>query len=123
MLLQRKVKAKSEMRKAMLSGYMQALDESEGLQQTITRLADCMGVGEDLMHIVEFAELGTHGISSKQGFFLYIVAIFPNRLNKSAIFPNYPERFAIGQQIVRYQAFKGTPFTGELQCRSILLAV
>jgi len=56
LLLQRKVKTKSEMRKAMLSGYMQALDESEGLQQTITRLADRMGMGEDLMHIVEFAE-------------------------------------------------------------------
>ena len=56
MLLQRIVKAKSEKRKAMLSGYMQALDESEGLQQTITRLADRMGVGEGLMHIMEFAK-------------------------------------------------------------------
>lgn len=42
--LQRIIQCKVEMRKAMLSGYMQALDESEGLQQTISRLADRMGV-------------------------------------------------------------------------------
>lgn len=45
-LLQRILGAKSEMRRAMLSGYMAALDESEGLQDTITRLADRMGVGK-----------------------------------------------------------------------------
>ena len=45
-LLQRIIQCKVEMRKAMLSGYMQALDESEGLQPTISRLADRMGVGE-----------------------------------------------------------------------------
>jgi hypothetical protein len=45
-LLQRIIQCKVEMRKAMLSGYMQALDESEGLQQTISRLADRMGMGE-----------------------------------------------------------------------------
>lgn len=46
LVLQRIIEAKSEMRKNMLSGYMKALDESEGLQQTISRLADRMGVGE-----------------------------------------------------------------------------
>lgn len=45
-LLQRIIQCKVEMRKAMLSGYMQALDESEGLQPTISRLADRMGMGE-----------------------------------------------------------------------------
>ena len=44
-LLQKIVKAKREMRKSMLSGYMQALDESEGLQDTIARLTARMGVG------------------------------------------------------------------------------
>ena len=46
LVLQRILESKSEMRKDMLSGYMKALDESEGLQQTIARLADRMGVGE-----------------------------------------------------------------------------
>ncbi len=45
-VLQRIIESKSEMRKNMLNGYMKALDESEGLQQTIARLADRMGVGE-----------------------------------------------------------------------------
>ena len=45
-LLQKIVRAKREMRKGMLSGYMQALDESEGLQDTIARLTARMGVGE-----------------------------------------------------------------------------
>ena len=44
-LLQKIVRAKREMRKSMLSGYMQALDESEGLQDTIARLTARMGVG------------------------------------------------------------------------------
>ena len=44
-LLQKIVRAKREMRKGMLSGYMQALDESEGLQDTIARLTARMGVG------------------------------------------------------------------------------
>ena len=55
-VLQRIVESKGEMRKNMLNGYMKALDESEGLQQTIARLADRMGVGEGLMHIMEFAK-------------------------------------------------------------------
>ena len=45
-VLQRIIECKGEMRKNMLNGYMKALDESEGLQQTIARLADRMGVGE-----------------------------------------------------------------------------
>ena len=45
-VLQRILESKGEMRKNMLQGYMKALDESEGLQQTIARLADRMGVGE-----------------------------------------------------------------------------
>ena len=50
MVLQRIIESKGEMRKNMLNGYMKALDESEGLQQTIARLADRMGVGESTPH-------------------------------------------------------------------------
>ncbi len=50
-LLQRIIQSKVDMRKAMLSGYMEALDESEGLQQTISRLADRMGVGEHHLYL------------------------------------------------------------------------
>ena len=50
MVLQRIIESKGEMRKNMLNGYMKALDESEGLQQTIARLADRMGVGECTPH-------------------------------------------------------------------------
>ena len=50
-VLQRIVESKGEMRKNMLNGYMKALDESEGLQQTIARLADRMGVGEHLRRL------------------------------------------------------------------------
>ena len=50
-VLQRLIESKGEMRKNMLNGYMKALDESEGLQQTIARLADRMGVGEHLCRL------------------------------------------------------------------------
>lgn len=46
-VLQRIIESKGKMRKNMLNGYMKALDESEGLQQTIARLADRMGVGKE----------------------------------------------------------------------------
>ena len=53
-LLQKIVRAKREMRKGMLSGYMQALDESEGLQDTIARLTARMGVGKRTHSLIKY---------------------------------------------------------------------
>ncbi len=49
-LLQRVVLAKTEIRKGLLRRYMQALDESEGLQGITTRLSQRLGVSESLSH-------------------------------------------------------------------------
>ncbi|CAL8471320.1 g10862 [Coccomyxa elongata] len=49
-LLQRVVLAKTEIRKGLLRRYMQALDESEGLQGITTRLSQRLGVNLDSLH-------------------------------------------------------------------------
>ena len=48
-LLQRVMLAKTEIRKGLLRRYMQALDESEGLQGITTRLSQRLGVGEQYL--------------------------------------------------------------------------
>ncbi len=50
-LLARVTLAKTEVRKGLLRRYMQALDESEGLQGITTRLSQRLGIGE---HILPF---------------------------------------------------------------------
>lgn len=45
-LLQRVMMAKTQIRKGLLRRYMQALDESEGLQGITIRLSQRLGIGE-----------------------------------------------------------------------------
>ncbi|KAK9918840.1 hypothetical protein WJX75_007441 [Coccomyxa subellipsoidea] len=49
-LLQRVMMAKTQIRKGLLRRYMQALDESEGLQGITTRLSQRLGIDLDALH-------------------------------------------------------------------------
>ena len=90
-LLQKIVRAKREMRKGMLSGYMQALDESEGLQDTIARLTARMGVGTCTHSLIKHRPpcCGAHHCSMPHP----SLARVPGSVSRSGRIPAFPGTF------------------------------